>query len=132
EKLSSLALRRHYRSRQHSGRRAVKSGSKLASAAPGEKLHIGRANSDSYPLGLLELADVAPQDAKDTGLEQPTLINATTLDGVAYSIKVGKLEGENYYVRFPSSPYTVLVPKSKLEDTLKKRGDLLEKKAGTK
>ena len=132
EKLKSLEVRYADGSRWRIERPADNAGWKLAGAGPGEKLDIGRANSASYSLGLLELADVAPQDAKDTGLEHPTLINATTLDGVAYSIKVGKLEGENYYVRFPSSPYTVLVPKSKLEDTLKKRGDLLEKKAGTK
>jgi len=105
---------------------------KLSGARPGEKLDLSRANSASYSLGLLELADVASNDVKDTGLEHPTLINATTSDGVAYSIKVGKLEGENYYVRLPSSPHTVLVSKSRLEDTLKKRSELLEKKAATK
>ena len=117
---------------QNAERRADNAGWKLAGAGRGEKLDIARANSASYSLGLLELADVAPADAKDTGLDRPTLINATTLEGVAYSIKVGKLEGENYYVRFPASPHIVLVPKSKLEDTLKKRGELLEKKAGKK
>src|SRR5205814_3944971 len=103
----------------------------------GRRRARGEARHRARQLGLL-LARPArarrcrPPGCEDTGLEHPTLINATTLDGVAYSIKVGKLEGENYYVRFPSSPYTVLVPKSKLEDTLKKRGDLLEKKAGSK
>ena len=110
---------------------------------------------------MLELADVAPDDAKDTGLDKPALINATTLDGLAYEIKVGKLEGENYYVRFISSgappaesagpdaerlkklrerlprekqlaQYVLLIPKSKLEDTVKPRAELLEKKAEKK
>jgi hypothetical protein len=132
EKIKRLEVRYPDGSNWRIERPADNAGWRLAGAKPGEKLDIARANSASYSLSLLELADVAPQDAKDTGLDHPTLINATTLDGVAHSIKVGKLEGENYYVRFPSSPHTVLVPRSKLEDTLKKRGELLEKKAGTK
>lgn len=127
---------------------------KLAGAKPGEKLDIGRANSASYSLSLLELADVAPKDAKDTGLDQPALINATTLDGLSYEIRIGKAEGDDYYVAFSSSgsvqgnesderikklkarlprekrlsDYVLLVPKAKLEETLKPRADLLEKK----
>jgi uncharacterized protein DUF4340 len=117
---------------------------KLAGANPGEKLDISRANAASYSLSLLELADVAPKDAGDTGLDQPVLINATTLAGAAYAIKVGKLAGENHYVSFTAtglkpdakdaervkllSEHVLLVPKSKLEDTLKKRSELLEKK----
>ncbi|HYL89509.1 MAG TPA: DUF4340 domain-containing protein [Burkholderiales bacterium] len=134
---------------------------KLAGAKPGEKLDVSKANAATYSLSLLELADVAPDDAKDTGLDKPTLIDATTLDGLAYDIKVGKLEGDNYYVRFSSSgslptdaqkgdedrlkklrerqprekllsDYVLLIPKSKLDDTLKPRADLLEKKPEAK
>ena len=119
---------------------------KLAGAKPGEKLDISRANAASYSLSLLELADVAPKDpdAKMTGLDQPIAIDAVTLDGASYAIKVGKLSGENYYVRFAASgikpdakdaervkllsPHVLLMPKSKLEDTLRKRAELLEKK----
>ena len=111
----------------------------LVGARPGEKLDISRANAASYSLQLLELADVAPKDAKDTGLEQPILVDAATLEGAAYALKVGKLIGENYYVTFTSSgsnkpnekllsEHVLLIPKSKLEDTLKKRSELLEKK----
>ena len=130
---------------------------KLAGAKPGEKLDIGRANAASYSLSLLELADVAPEGAKDTGLENPTVVKATTLDGLDYEIRVGKLEGDNYYVTFASSgaapqgdderlkklrerlpresrlsSYILLIPKSKLEDTLKPRAELLEKKSDSK
>ena len=130
---------------------------KLAGARAGEKLDIGRANAASYSLSLLELADVAPEDAKDTGLDKPALIKAATLDGLDYEIKVGKLEGENYYVTFTSSgaapqgdderlkklrerlpresrlaSYILLIPKSKLEDTLKPRAELLQKKGDSK
>ena len=130
---------------------------KLAGLKPGEKLDTGRCNAASYSLSLLELADVAPEDAKETGLDNPTVVKATTLDGLAYEIKVGKLEGENYYVTFTSSgdapqgdderlkklrerlpreqrlsSYILLIPKSKLEDTLKPRAELLEKKSDSK
>jgi hypothetical protein len=113
---------------------------RLEGLRPGEKVDTGRANAASYSLSLLELADVAPRDAADTGLDKPTLINATTLAGRAYSIKVGRLDGESYYVSFQSSgqeekprekllsQHVLLVPKAKLEDTLKKRDELVEKK----
>ena len=75
------------------------------------------------------------------------------------SIKVGRLQGANYPVRFSSSgalrkddkdaerlkkieerlprekllsDYVLLIPKAKLEDTLKKRTELLEKKEEAK
>jgi hypothetical protein len=123
---------------------------KLVGARPDEKLDVTRANSASYSLRLLELADVAPKDLPpaETGLEHPTLINATTLDGLAYSIRVGKLVGDDHYVSFTSSGATsaedpkleerlgrekllsghvLLIPRAKLEDTLRKRSELLEK-----
>jgi hypothetical protein len=117
---------------------------KLAGAKPGEKLEIPRANAASYSLSLLELADVAPKDLKDTGLDKPITVDATTLEGASYAIKVGRLQGDNYYVGFTASglkpdakdaervkalsQHVLLVPKSKLEDTLKKRSELLEQK----
>jgi hypothetical protein len=137
EKVKALELRYP----DGSGWRIERSGDnadwKLAGARSGEKLDVSRANAATYSLSLLELADVMPKDAKDTGLEKPTLINATTLAGADYEIKVGKLAGESYYVALTSSSdqprdklleqRVLLVPKSKLEDTLKKRADLLEK-----
>ena len=117
---------------------------KLVGAKPGERLDIPRANAASYSLQLLELADVAPKDATDTGLDKPVSVDATTLEGAAYAIKVGKLVGDNYYVTFTASgikpdakdaervkiqsQHVLLIPKSKLDDTLKHRADLLEKK----
>lgn len=121
---------------------------RLDGQRPSEKLDVGRANAASYSLSLLELADVAPKDVQDTGLEKPVLIEAATLDGLAFSIKVGRLQGDNHYVSFTSSGtakedkdlerrkllsnYVLLIPKSKLEDTLKKRPELLEKRNGAK
>jgi len=131
---------------------------KLTPMKPGEKLNTGNANAATYTLSLLELADVAPDDVKDTGLDKPTLVNATTLDGLAYEIKVGRLEGDNYFVRFSSSgtvqgddkderikklrerqardkilsDHVLMISKSKLDDTLKPRAALLEKKPDEK
>ena len=111
---------------------------KLDGARAGEKLEITKANAASYTLSLLELADVPPKDVKGTGLDKPTRINATTLDGVSYDIRIGREQGDNYFVAFKStseqprdkllSQYVLLIPKAKLDDTLKKRDELLEKK----
>jgi hypothetical protein len=129
---------------------------RLAGLAPGEKLDIGRANSAAYSLSGLDLADVAPKDAKDTGLDRPSTISAATFDGLTYTVKLGKLAGENYYAsvavagepkpegkdagerlkkineRLPReralAAHTLLVPRSRLEDLLRKRSELLEKK----
>jgi hypothetical protein len=129
---------------------------RLAGAKAGEKLDVGRANAASYSLSMLELADAAP---KATALEAPTTVQVTTLDGLAYTIRVGKLQGENYPVTFSASgalrkdakdaerlkkleerlprdkllsDYVLFIPKSKLEDTLRKRDELLEKKDDAK
>lgn len=158
EKIKTLELRYPDGSGWRIERAADNADWKLAGAKPGEKLEVTKANSASYSLSLLELADVAPKDAGDTGLDKPTLVNAATLDGLNYAIKVGKLQGDSYYVSFQSSgelakpgadkdraerigkieqrlprekllsAHVLLIPKSKLDDTLKKRDELLEKK----
>jgi hypothetical protein len=157
EKVKMLEVRRPGGEGWRIERNADNADWKLAGLKPGEKLDIGRANAASYSLSLLELADVAPENAADTGLDKPTLVKATTLDGLDYEIKVGRPEGENYYVSFTSSgaapqgdderlkklrerlpreqrlaSYILLIPKSKLDDTLKPRAELLEKKSDSK
>ena len=142
EKVKTLEVRAPGGAAWRIERKADNADWKLAGAKPGEKLEIPRANAASYSLSLLELDDVAAKDAKDTGLEKPTLVNATTLDGASYAIKVGRLVGQDYYVAFTStrddarekllSRYVLLIPKAKLEDTLKPRAELLEKKAAKK
>jgi len=113
---------------------------KLDHQKPGEKVDSSRGNAATYSLSMLELADVAPKDAPDTGLDKPTLLNAVTLDGRRYEIRLGKLAGDDYYLTLRASggadkprekmlsDYLLLVPKSKFDDTLKKRAELLEKK----
>jgi hypothetical protein len=126
---------------------------RMSPLRPGEKLEPTKANAASYSLSLLELADVA---AKDSKLDNPTQIEATTLDGLSYSIRVGALQGDNYPVTFSSAgnvtntdakdaerlrklearlprekilqQHVLLIPKAKLEDTLKKREELLVEK----
>jgi len=131
---------------------------KLAGARADEKLEITKANAAAYTFSRIEIADVAPKDlkAEAAGLDKPTVVTATTLDGLSYTLKVGKPEGDNYYAniavagdpkpegkdaaerlktlneRLPREKalagYTILIPKAKLEDILKKRAELLAKK----
>lgn len=135
---------------------------KLAGAGGPEKLDITRANAAAYALSQLDLADVAPADAKpeDTGLDKPSVATATTFDGLSYTVRTGKAAGENVYAsiavagepkpegkdaderlkklneRLPAEKalgaYVLLVPKSKLDDLFRKRADLLEKKEPAK
>ncbi|HUN67583.1 MAG TPA: DUF4340 domain-containing protein [Burkholderiales bacterium] len=131
---------------------------KLAGIRGGEKLEITKANAAGYTFGRLEIADVAPKEAKpeDTGLAKPTAVTATTFDGLTYALSLGKLAGDNYYatLRISGDPkpegkdaeerlkkinerlprekalggYTLLIPKSRLEDIVRKRAELLAKK----
>ncbi len=131
---------------------------KLAGLRGGEKLDVAKANAAGYTFARLEIADVAPKDLKpeDIGLDKPAIVSATTLDGLSYTLKLGKLEGDNYYAtlaiageprpegkdaeermkkiseRLPREKalggYTLLIPRAKLEDIVRKRADLLVKK----
>jgi hypothetical protein len=95
---------------------------------------------------------------EDVGLDKPAWsVTATTMDGLTYKLTLGKPEGENVYARIEVAgepkvtdgkdagerakklaerlprekalaAYIVLVPKSKLDDFLKKRAELLAKK----
>lgn len=130
---------------------------KLAGAKAHEKLEITKANAAAYSLASLDIADVAPKDATPdlTGLDKPALITATTFDGLSYTIRAGRLSGENYYVavgvagdpkpegkdaaergrklaeRLPREKalgeHVLLVARSRLEDVLKKRAEILAK-----
>ena len=112
---------------------------KLAELKPGEQVDSSRANAATYSLGLLELADVAPKGVSPeaTGLDRPTRLTATTFGGLSYAVRIGKLEGQDYYVTLESggadkdklfTQRVLLIAKSRLEDTLKKRAELVEKK----
>ncbi len=146
---------------------------KLIGARPGEKLEVTRANAASYMMGQGSLADIASAEVKpaEAGLDKPTLVTATTFDGLAYKLRVGKKVGDNYYVRLtvegaPTkeraaeknesaedtarrdqefaerlkrieerlardralADHLLLVPSSTLEDILRPRAEMLERK----
>jgi len=141
EKVKSLEVRypdgNHWRLERAGENKPWKLDGKLKA---GEQVDNSRANAATYSLSLLELADVAPAEAKDTGLDKPTMLDAVQLDGRRYTIRVGRLDGDNYYVAFKAaggadkpreqmlSDHVLLIAKSKLADTLKKRAELVEKK----
>lgn len=131
---------------------------KLTPLFAGEKLDILRANSASYSLNRVAIADVAAPAARaeDTGLDKPTTVVASTFDGLTYTLKLGKARGDDYYAtlwvsgeakaagadaaerakslaeRLPReralAGHILLIPRSKFEDVLRKRAELLEKK----
>ena len=138
-------------------------GWKLSPMRAGEKVDTIRANSASYSLNSVDLADVAAPALKpaDTGLDKPfATVVATTFDGLTYTVRLGRPAGENFHAKVAvagqgkaSGPdaaerqkkieerlpreralgaHTLLVAKSKFDDILKKRAELLEKKAGAK
>ena len=122
-----------------------------------DKVELPRANAAAYALANLDIADVAPKDVKaeETGLASPTVLTATTFDGLTYTLKVGAQKGDNLYAaasvtgepkpqgkdaeerakklaeRLPReralSAHTLLVAKSRLEDALKPRAELVAK-----
>lgn len=123
-----------------------------------DKVEPSKGNSAAYSLANVDLADVAPKDMKpeETGLAAPAVLTAHTFDGLTYTLKIGALKGENYYAtiavdgepkpqgkdaeerakkiaeRLPRerslAAYTLLIPKSRVEDALKPRTELVAKK----
>lgn len=73
---------------------------KLADAKPDELLDNAKAN----PIGTLfsspTFVDVLAPDAKpaDTGLDKPTVATIETNDNFTYTLKIGKVSGDNYPV----------------------------------
>lgn len=131
---------------------------KLTPLYAGEKLDVLRANSASYSLNRIAIADVAAPAVRpeDSGLDKPATVVASTFDGLTYTLKLGKARGENYFAtlwisgepmaagpdaaerakslaaRVPAEKalagHILLISRSKFEDVLKKRAELLEKK----
>jgi len=160
EKVKSLELK----AGDGSGWKIERSGDnadwKLEGAKPGEKLEITRANSASYSLSNIDIIDVLPKDAKPEGLDGTVTLTAHTLDGLTYTLKIGRPSADNYPVmlsvageakpegkdaeerakklaeRLPREKalqgQVLLIAKSKLDDALKARADLLEKKDDAK
>lgn len=130
---------------------------KLAGLRPHEKLEITKANAAAYAFQILDIADVAPKDARpgDLGLEHADVVTIATSEGLHYTIRIGKLSGTLYPMTLSVSGepkvegkdaaerrrkldarlaheralqgYVLLVEKNRLEDVLKKRAELLAK-----
>jgi hypothetical protein len=131
---------------------------KLTPLYAGEKLDVLRANAATYSLDRVEIADVAAPGVRPetTGLDKPVTVVAATFDGLTYTLKLGKLRAADYFAtlwisgepkpsgadaaeraksiaaRLPGEQalagHILLIPRSKFEDVLKKRAELLEKK----
>ncbi len=135
---------------------------KLTPLYAGEQLDVIRANSASYSLNRVALADVAAPGLRpeETGLDRPVTVVASTFDALTYTLKLGKLRGEDYFAMLwisgepkPTGPdaaergkqlaerlpreralagNVLLIPRATFDDILKSRADLLEKKAPAK
>jgi hypothetical protein len=131
---------------------------KLNPLYTGEKLDVIRANSASYSLHRVAIDDVAPPGLRpdETGLDKPVTVVAGTFDALTYTLKLGKLRGDDYYAmvwvagepkvtgpdaekrskqvaeRLPREHalegQVLLISRHKFEDVLKKRAEMLEKK----
>ena len=158
EKVRSMEVDLAGGGRWRVARASVEGDWKLTPLYAGEKLEVLRANSATYSLNRIEIADVAAPGvrAEVTGLDRPATVVASTFDGLTYTLKLGKLRGENYYAtvwvsgepqptgadaaeraksiaaRLPGeralAGHILLIARSKFEDVLKKRAELLEKK----
>jgi hypothetical protein len=64
-----------------------------------QQLVVTKANAASYSMSLLEIDDVAPPGITpaQSGLDKPSIVTATTFDGLTYTLRIGKLvEGKHY------------------------------------
>ena len=139
-------------------RASEEAGWTFSGAKGADKAEPTKANSAAYSLANVDLADVVGKDVKpeETGLATPAVLTGVTFDGLTYTLRLGALKGDNYYAtvavagepkpegkdaeerakklaeRLPReralAPYTLLVPKSRVEDALKPRAELLAKK----
>jgi len=71
---------------------------KLDGPAPAQKLDVSRANAASYGLSRIDIEDLAAADA-NTGLDKPTVVTATTFDGLTYTLRLGNVEKDRMFVK---------------------------------
>ena len=65
------------------------------------KPDLQKATDLASSLGWIDLADVVADPAKaDTGLDHAVTIKAETFDGITYTLHIGNMAGNNYYVAF--------------------------------
>jgi len=142
--------------------RAAEDAEWTLAGAKAEKVEPAKANAAAYSLASVELADVLGKETKpeEAGLSAPTVLTANTFDGLTSILRLGALKSENYPAtlavageakpegkdaeerakklaeRLPReralATYTLLIPKSRLEDALKPRAELLARKEAPK
>lgn len=82
----------------------------------GQQVAVTKANAASYSMSLLEIEDVAPPDFSlaQSGLDKPNVVTATTLDGLSYTLKIGKLIDGKYAmtVAIEGKPNKTRTPKA--------------------
>jgi hypothetical protein len=66
----------------------------------GQQVAVTKGNAAAYSMSLLEIADVAPPGITPaaSGLDKPSIVTATTFDGLTYTLKIGKLVDSKHYV----------------------------------
>ena len=93
----------------------------------GQQVAVTKANAASYSMSLLEIDDVAPPDLApaQSGLDQPSVVTATTFDGLTYTLKVGKLIEGKYpvTVEIQGEPGKTRTPKANESDADKAKLD---------
>src|SRR5262249_7628524 len=114
---------------------------KLADAKGSEELNKPVASSFASLLASLRFTDVLPPDANpaEHGLDKPEVLTIRTFDRFAYTLKIGKLSGDNYLVSVSvtadpvtertASPDEKPEDKAKLDEEFRTRLKQLEEKA---
>jgi len=71
---------------------------KFPDTKPGEEVDPTKAAGLASSLAHINFADVLEPTAQTdvTGLDKPSVLTIETFDGFAYSLRIGKLNGENY------------------------------------
>lgn len=94
---------------------------------PGQQVAVTKANAASYSMSLLEIDDVAPPDltSAQSGLDRPSVVTATTFDGLTYALNVGKLIDGKYAmtVSIGGEPNKTRTPKANENDADKAKQD---------
>ena len=110
---------------------------KLDRAAPvqsaGQKLDVSRANAASYSLSKIDIEDLAAPEAA-TGLDKPTVVTATTFDGLTYILRLGNVEKDRIFVKLEvegtpvreSTPPKNAKPDEKAEDKARREKALAD------
>jgi hypothetical protein len=92
-----------------------------------QQLAVTKANAASYSMSLLEISDVAPPGITpaQSGLDQPSVVTATTFDGLTYTLRIGKQVEDKHYVSvaIEGEPVKTRTPKADESDADKAKRD---------